>query len=536
MTYTGSFPTHPPQTRHWRRLPLAVLLTATLLLTGCRGAWPTDSESGFTPVPAGTPADWHACPELLHELLGDVAPPAVIDQLTEQITYECAAVEVPQDWEEPAAGGTHEIALVRARSTAQTDRIGSLLVNPGGPGASGIEAAVLLSLGEQLGGLPQEVTARFDVVGFDPRGVGRSSPVECFTDAQLDASFGADPDPVDQAEFDAQVAEGRQQAEACAERYGDALATYSTRQTAHDLEALRAAVGDEQLTYLGYSYGSLLGATYAQLYPERLRAMVLDGAVDPEQDPLEAVEAQAAGFEQALDSFSDWCTGAGEECPLEPDGRTTVAEALAAARTAPVPGDDGRQASAGWVFLAVLAGLYSEDLWPRLAGALEQLQADDPSGIFELADAYTRREADGSYANMFDANSAITCADTDATGIDVAQVRQLQEQWREQYPVFGGPLAVATLGCTLWPADSDPFPTGPAEGAPPILVVGTLGDPATPYESTARLADMLGVGVTLTWEGEGHTAYPQTACIREEVHGYLIDLTVPEDGTTCPAE
>lgn len=507
------------------------LLAIGLLATGCTGPWPTTSQSATGTVAAGEPAIWQPCPELLTELLGDIAPPGLLEQLARRVTFDCATVAVPQDWDRPQSPERFELAVVRARSTRQHDRIGSLLINPGGPGGSGVEAAVFLALGPILGGLPDAVTERFDLVGFDPRGVGRSAPVECLTDEEREESYGADPDPVSREAFDAVVAEVQEQAQRCGAKYGEALGRLSTRQTAHDLEALRQAVGDEKLTYLGYSYGTLLGAVYAQLYPEKIRAMVLDGAVDPQQDLLEASEGQARGFERALDNFNTWCASR-LECPLRPSARAAVTEAIERARTAPVPGPDGREATAGWVFLAVVSTLYSQELWPRLANALDELERGNASGVFELADIYTRREPDGGYPNMSDANTAITCLDTPG-GVTSEQARQLQEQWRRQYPVFGAPLAVSTLACLGWPVPPDPYPVGPAVGAPPIMVIGTRGDPATPYESTTRLAEMLGVGFVVTWEGEGHTAYPEAQCIADVVNDYLLDLTVPPAGTTC---
>jgi pimeloyl-ACP methyl ester carboxylesterase len=517
--------------RNRTRTALAILAATALVVTGCTGD--RSGNDASEPADTGSVA-WEPCPELLDELLGDIAPSDVIDQLAEAVSYECGTVTVPQDWDAPDSPETFDISLVRARSNSQQDRIGSLFLNPGGPGASGIETAVFLSFGPALGGLPDQVTDRFDLVGFDPRGVGRSSPVECFSDADLDEGFGAEPDPVEQAEFDEAVAESTQDAEACGAKYGETLRLFSTRQAAHDLDALREAVGDEQISYLGYSYGTLLGAVYAQLFPENIRALVLDGAVDPQQDSIASSEEQAVGFERAMDNFTGWCTQTPDECPLEPDARTAIAGALDAARVAPVPGDDGRDATGGWVFTAVIAALYSQDYWQPLAAAIDQLGGGDATGVFELADSYTQRRADGSYSNLFDANAAVNCADDD-TDLTVTEVRQYQEQWRDEYPMFGGPVAMGMLGCVLWPGGSDPFPVGPAEGAPPILVVGTLGDPATPYESTARLAELLGTGMVLTWEGEGHTAYPETSCINDAVGAYLIDLTVPDEGTSCPA-
>ncbi|HEY8474790.1 MAG TPA: alpha/beta hydrolase [Natronosporangium sp.] len=532
-----------------RRSPsaaLASLLVTVLLVAGCTGGAtdgpPPDEPTGATSAWSAM-ATWEPCPDLPRESLEQAMPAGVlpgilldlvtglaISVLTAGRTYECATVPVPQDWSNPDSGETFDIALVRVRGDDAENRIGSLVVNPGGPGASGVDAAVYLSLPELVGGLPDEVLEHFDIVGFDPRGVGRSSPVDCFSDADLDEMFGAEPDPVTDQEFAEAVAASQRRTSACGNQYGDTLRYFSTRQTAHDLNLIRSVVGDEQLTYLGYSYGTLLGAVYAHLYPQNVRAMVLDGAVDPQ--PTGEGGGQAAGFERAFGNFADWCDSSPLECPLGPDTRATVTEAIEQARVSPVPGDDGRAATAGWVFLAVISTLYVQELWPQLGDAIADLQQGDPDGVFTLADIYTGRDGDGSYPNLFDANTAINCADSDSRPT-VAEVRTEQERLRGEYPMFGAPLAVGALDCAHWPAEPDPYPVGPAEGAPPIMVIGTTGDPATPYESTARLADLLGTGVVVTHEGEGHTVYPQAGCINEAVHAYLIDLSPPAAGTVC---
>jgi pimeloyl-ACP methyl ester carboxylesterase len=516
------------------QLTAVIVVAALALAAGCTGGGSDDDNDQPPPAAAGAQS-WTPCPEIVDEYLGDIAPASLIEQITEETAFECTTVPVPQDWDNPDSPQTFDIAVMRARSEDQRDRIGSLLINPGGPGASGIETGVYVSLGEEFGGLPSEIIERFDIVGFDPRGVARSSPVECFTDAELDTSIAAEPDPVEQAEFDAIVSDSNEQAARCASKYGPALSLFSTRQAANDMDAIREAVGDEQLTYLGWSYGTLLGAVYAQLYPQNIRAMVLDGAVDPQQDSVASSEQQALGFERALDNFAAWCEETPDECPLRPDARAAIETALEDARRSPVPGDDGRDATAGWIFTAVLSALYSESSWQPLAAAIDQLGGGDPTGVFELADLYVERNEQGEYTNTFDANTAVNCAD-EANPATVEQVRDLQAQWREEYPLFGGPVAMTLTGCAVWPVEPDPYPVGPAEGAPPIVVIGTLGDPATPYESTARLAEMLGVGTVVTYEGEGHTAYPEAGgCVNDAVDAYLLDLTVPAEGTTCPA-
>jgi pimeloyl-ACP methyl ester carboxylesterase len=506
---------------HRRRAALALVTAALVLLAGCvspptRWAAPISGQpapSGSTAPGGVTAPKWGPCED--YKKLPNIA-------------LECATMSVPQDWNNLALNRTFDIALLRARSAGQRQRIGSLLLNPGGPGGSGVDLAYYMAQG-----LPNDIVWRFDIVGFDPRGVGRSSPVECFSDADLDANFGADPDPVSQADFDALVALARKLAQGCGTKYGDTLQYFSTEQAARDMDAIRAALGDEKITYLGYSYGTLLGATYAQLFPKNIRALVLDGAVDPTVPSVAASESQAKGFERAFTNFSNWCRATAAECPIAPDARAAVTAAIQAARTAPATGAGARLATPGWVFTAVISSMYSEALWPALGAAIAAVRGGDPKGVFELADRYAERDSSGSYSNLFDANLAVNCADDDKS-ITVEEARRLQGEWRTKYPLFGASAAL-NLICAQWPGKRDPYPTGKADGSPAILVVGTKGDPATPYEQTPALANMLGVGVVLTWDGEGHTAYPQTRCITNAVNEYLINLTVPPVGQTCPA-
>lgn len=504
-------PPAPVASRMTRLLALVTGSIAVLVAASCTSPVRHPSGSGDTLA-------WHPCPEVASALLA--SPP-------QGVSYDCASLTVPRDWSDTGDTATFDLALVRVRGSDQHDRIGSLLVNPGGPGASGVDLAVYLSAA-----LPAEVRNSFDIVGFDPRGVGRSDPVDCLDDADLDDAFAADPDPVSQAAFDATVALDRRMADRCQAKYGDELRLFSTVQTAHDLDAIRAAVGDRKLTYLGYSYGTLLGATYAQLFPHHVRAMVLDGAVDPAQDAVAAARAQAAGFERAFDQFAAWCRKT-SNCPIHADPRGAVMAALDSARDAPLRAADGRSVTAGWIQTGVGEAMYSPDDWPRLGRAIFDLSAGNASTILQLADEYASRDRDGHYSNMFDANLAINCAD-ERGGATVEQARTLQGKWRQAYPMFGTELAVGLVNCAVWPGKRDPYPVGRADGAPPIVVVGTTHDPATPYEQTTALADMLGVGHVVTWQGQGHTAYPRTSCVDDAVDRYLIDLTVPPAGLTCP--
>lgn len=505
--------------RRLTRPSVAAFLGIALMTGGCVFLPGFGNGSDGPAVEVTDDGIWKGCSSEPRKLLGDV-PGGFL--------FHCTKVKVPRDWAQPD-GPTMEISLIRVRSTSQRDRIGSLVVNPGGPGGSGVDLAVYLSRG-----LPIEILRRFDLVGFDPRGVSRSDPVKCISDADLDATFGAEPDPQTQAQFDEIVALTRRIDEGCGAKYGEDLRLFSTEQAARDMDAIRVAIGDEKLTYLGYSYGTLLGAVYAQLFPRNIRAMVLDGAVDPTQTSSASGESQAKGFERAFDNFSTWCAGHKSSCHLPGDAHAVVGDLINKARVNPVKGPDGRKATSGWVFYAIVSSLYTQDRWPDLADALAKLRGGDATGVFDLADAYADRDRSGHYSNLFDANSAVNCAD-DAHSPTVDQVRTEQSAWRAKYPLFGAPLAIGGLTCALWPSKRDPYPVGKAVGAPPIVVVGTKGDPATPYEQTQKLADMLGVGTVLTWEGEGHTAYPETRCITNAVNAYLIDLKVPEAGLTCPA-
>jgi pimeloyl-ACP methyl ester carboxylesterase len=510
-----------------RRSVLAVIIVAVLAaVTGCIGPdarWSSSTSDGggrgSSRAPAA-PVNWKPCPEVAKAALGRT--PA-------NVTYDCGKVSVPQDWSNPGDGKSFGVALMRARAAGQQGRVGSLLVDPGGPGGSGVDLAAYLSVG-----LPTEITRRFDIVGFDPRGVGSSDQVKCFSDADLDTSFGADPDPVSDADFASAAALAKKMTQGCGDKYGASLSLFSTEQAARDMDAIRSALGEEKLSYLGYSYGTLLGAVYAQLFPTRVRAFVLDGAVDPTLDSVAAGEGQARGFEHAFDNFAAWCKANTAKCAIAPDARTAVISAINNARTKPVAGPNGRFATSGWVFTAVIASLYSPEQWTPLATAMDNIRKGNAAGVLRLADGYAERDPQGHYTNLFDANAAVNCTD-DKTVPALDQIRTLQGQWREKYPLFGASTALDLL-CAQWPGKRDPYPTGKAAGAPPIVVVGTTGDPATPYEQTPKLADMLGVGVVLTWQGEGHTAYPQTRCITDAVNRYLIDLTPPAKGTTCPAK
>ncbi|MGH8890425.1 MAG: alpha/beta hydrolase [Acidothermaceae bacterium] len=449
-----------------------------------------------------------------------------------KLTFGRGVLKVPLDWANPGNGKTVSITVIKIRSATQHDRIGSLVVNPGGPGGSGTEAALDLAVSE----LPQAILDRFDIVGFDPRGVSLSDPIQCIPAKEKDAELNMPPDPVSQAAWDANVAEETKVANECYGIYGSDLAFYSTAETVRDMEALRAKLGDSKLTYLGYSYGTLLGAEYASAYPDKVRALVLDGAVDPTISSVDQDKTQAAGFQLAFSHFSASCEKKAS-CPLGSDPVAYVQNLMASSDKNPIPSGsskDKRVVKDGAVLLAVISALYDESQWDQLTTALTDASKGNGAGILALDDQYNERQSDGTYTNIEDANATIACADeTDRTS--VAQARALQPQWRAANPLFGGSAAASLDYCSLWKAPPDKPIKVTDNHAPTVLVVGTTGDPATPISGAKHLAALLGSGDLLTWQGDGHTAYPKTDCITNAVDAYLIDVKAPAPGTTCPA-
>jgi pimeloyl-ACP methyl ester carboxylesterase len=506
------------------------LLALSMVLAGCTSFSDSVAEdaaatTSAAPEPEVAPIEWTDCNDQIQAL---VAGQPGSDR---DLAFECGRTEVPISYDEPE-GATLPLFLVRVVSGAQTDRIGSLVVNPGGPGASGADAAIGLALS-----LPEEVIGRFDIVGFDPRGVGLSTPVQCIPDDRKEELFAADPRPVSDEELDAAFALAQEVADGCAEEYGDALGTFNTVDTARDMDRLREALGDEKLTYLGYSYGTTLGSTYAEIFPDRVRALVLDAAVDPDVAPVQDAEQSAAAFEAGFDAFAANCTGLLAGCPLGAEPRQFVEQVLAQADAAPIPSSEPgetRQASPGIVMTAIQAALYDTQSWPQLAQALAAAQAGDAKGLFSLADGYAGRLEDGTYSNLFDANLAINCADSDER-VEEAEIRELAAEWNATYPLFGAGSAVGLYTCSVWEAERTPLPERDAEGSAPVLVVGNSGDPVTPLAGAVDLAEDLDSGVLMTWQGQGHTAYPKTDCVTGAVNAYLIDLVAPADGLTCPA-
>jgi pimeloyl-ACP methyl ester carboxylesterase len=439
---------------------------------------------------------------------------------------------VPLDY---AAGGSAvaHISLIRLPATDRARRIGSLVTNPGGPGGSGVDFVRQ----DATAVFPAAVRERFDIVGFDPRGVGLSTPVRC--EADLESYLSADPDPITAAQWTALVAADRAFATACGTNAGPLLGDVSTVSAARDLDLLRAALGEAKLTYVGYSYGTFLGATYAGLFPDHVRALVLDAAVDPALDLVGRLRGQAASFEGALDRFLASCS-ADPSCGFYEGGASGRAfdRLIAGLDRKPLPAPlvgGGRAATAGMAWNAILGALYSPGFgWPYLARALGLAAAGDGSLLLATADALNGRKPDGEYSNEVEANSAINCADEPAP-TDPAAYMTLAQQLLKTAPRVGRVLAATGLTCAFWPVHPTAAPAPiRAAGAPPIVVIGGTGDPATPYAWSVALAKELSSGVLLTRTGEGHGSYGfGTPCIDAPVDAYLLDLTAPVKGTVC---
>lgn len=455
------------------------------------------------------------------------------DRLASMAGLDCATLEVPLDPAEPD-GATIDLAVARAESTGDPqERIGSLVINPGGPGGSGIEFLTNASAA-----FPEELTDRFDLVSFDPRGVGQSTPVRCIDDETKDEQLTGDLSPDDEAELDEALDEGAEFLAGCEANAGDLIEHMSTADVAADLDQLRAALGDEGLTYLGYSYGTSIGAVYATLYPDNVRALVLDGSVSPGATDEEQLLAQAQGFERTLGNFVAACD-ADPECAIAPDARGAFDAARARLATDPievVSGDETRTLGPDQFDIGVATALYDTTLWGVLAESIADLDGGGAATLLSLLDRQTGRQPDGSYDNSSDAQAMVSCADTEERPSE-DEASAAAQRILDAAPVFGGVTAYGTLGCLDWPVAANPLPEITGEGSPTVLVIGTLGDPATPYEWSQQMSEALESAVLLTYEGDGHTAFLRGGdCIEDAVVAYLVDLEVPQAGTRCPAE
>lgn len=444
---------------------------------------------------------------------------------------ECATLKVPISYQDLSLG-TIELALERAKATG--DRIGSLVVNPGGPGAGGTYLA------EQADSyFAEPIRAAYDIVGFDPRGTGESSPVDCLTDDELDTYIAGDPDPDTPEEVEETIESSEEFWAGCKAKSGDVGTHVSTVEAARDMDVLRAALGEDQLDYLGFSYGTRLGATYAELYPDKTGRLVLDGAIDPSISSRDGSLSQAKGFETALRSYLQDCVDGGS-CFLGSTvdaGLKTIKDLLADIEEQPLKTGDaeGRELTVGLAFYGLITPLYSEDNWTYLDSGLQEALDGKGDTLLLLSDFYGSREGGKYTDNSLEAISVINCLD-DPWSISTDEVPDQFADFEKASPTFGKVFAWGLAAChgTPFTSTDEPDLVIDGSGAAPIVVLGTTRDPATPYEEAVAMAEQLESGVLVSRDGDGHTAYNKgNKCVDDAVHGYLIDGEVPKDGLEC---
>ncbi|GAA5208390.1 alpha/beta hydrolase [Streptomyces thinghirensis] len=509
-------------------LSAATAVAMSALLAGCSDD--SGSDSGGDEDLTAQKLGWKDCPAPSEAEGGGAAP----SPLPDGAEWQCATMKAPLDWDDPE-GDTIDLALIRAEASDEADRrIGSLVFNFGGPGGSGV--TTLPAFGQDYAAL----RTRYDLVSFDPRGVGRSAPVECLDDKQLDAYFQQDATPDDAAERTELLDNTEDFNAACETNSKKILPHVRTTDAARDMDLMRQVLGDDKLHYFGISYGTELGGVYAHLFPEKVGRAVFDAVVDPTQTPEQGSLAQAKGFQLALDNFAEDCASKVEDCPVgtsAQDVKDRIARLLKDLDRKPIPGIFPRELTQTAATGGIAQALYSKDFWEYLTDGLEQAYDGDGRVLMVLSDALNGRNENGEYSNITAANVAINCAD-DKPRYDPAYVERKLPEFRKASALFGDYLAWSMLSCTDWPVPGAvDHPDVSAPGAPPILVIGNTGDPATPYEGAGRMVDELGkgVGVELTYRGQGHGAYDsKNKCVQDAVHGYLLHGKVPAAGTVCP--
>ncbi|MFF4221724.1 alpha/beta hydrolase [Streptomyces abikoensis] len=517
-----------PRTARARALLAAALLTLTA--TSCSGTGDAQEKqhpprtAPNAPTEAAAPLqtqklDWKACPPPSRsEDAGTAGRPPGPD-------WECATLRAPLDYAH-ADGEKIGIAMIRAKATDQSHRIGSLLFNFGGPGGSGV--TTLPAFADDY----RTLRTRYDLVSFDPRGVGRSNGVTCLPDKELDAYYAADATPATPAEQNALVDRVKKYAEGCQKRSGKFLPHIGTTNAARDMDLMRQVLGDDKLHYFGVSYGTELGGVYAHLFPKNVGRALMDGVVDPSSDPLQSALAQAAGFQLALGDYMTACTKTSDNCPTEQQ----INSLLERLEKKPVPGGGGRDLTQSLATSGIAQSLYSKEFWDYLTEGVEDAENGDGKILLMLGDSMNGRGQDGAYSSLQASLNAITCADF-SQRYTAADIERRAAEFRKASPVFGDFMAWSLLQCTGWPVKGEwQTPDVSAKGSAPILVVGNTGDPATPYEGAHKMAQELGkgVGVEMTYRGEGHGAYDSgNACVKSAVDAYLLEGTVPAPGKVC---
>jgi pimeloyl-ACP methyl ester carboxylesterase len=518
-----------PLLRSRRVRALGGLLAAVLALAGCTSALGGQGVGDPAPVTVtGSAPTGRADPE---------TSPALAMFYGQTVSwsscgdgFECTKVTAPIDWNRPASG-TFPLAVVRTKATGK--RLGSLLINPGGPGVGGADwvRQAAPNFGEAL-------SSAYDLVGWDPRGTGNSSPVRCLSDRQLDAYYATDATPDDPGEVQSLIKEQRVFADACKANTGAILDHLDTISTVHDMDLLRAVVGDKVLSYYGASYGTYLGAWYAQEFPWRVGRLVLDGAVDPSLTSAQYAAGQSLGFSRAVRSYLQDCLSH-DGCPLTgtvDDGMAQISALLAKVDAMPLPTSGGRTLNQTLMATGLARGMYGQSSWPTVTRAITQAMRGDGTTLLALADKYLERDRNGHYSQDVTSYSPIYCLDHPETRT-VAQIGAQAAQLQKQYPPLGDFIGWGQTSCQVWPLPGvTPSHKITAKGAQPIVVVGTTDDPATPYEWAKSLASQLSLGRLLTREGQGHAAYQQgNECIDLAIDRYLVHGSLPKDGAVCTA-
>ena len=492
--------------------PFAIAATLALTISGC-GNSSSSSNTAENPLNTTTdfivnPIEWKPCDG------------------SANTEVECGNIEVPFDYADPDQG-SFVLFVKKHNAASPADRIGSMMVNPGGPGFGGSSLA-----DDAQYYFSQDLIDRFDIIAWDPRGTGESTPAVNCVDT-FDEYFGLDSPPETPEEKQALIDASQAFNDECMANSGEILPYISTQASATDMNSIRQALGEDKISYFGFSYGSELGATWATMFPQTVRAAVLDGAVDPHATSAEEGMAQAKGFEGQLATFLAACSK-NKACEFYNGGKSETAfDALLLDLDAKplVVSAERTPVTQGVAFTAVAQAMYSDYYWPQLENALADAQKGNGAGLLKLYDDYYQRKDDGSYGNELEAFLAISCLD-DPGATSIEQVDAAVPAFIAAAPRLGANFGYG-YSCALWPVKPATKVDANGKGAGPIIVIGTTGDAATPLASTRKMAAALEQGILLIVEANQHTGYGINDCINTAVVSYLINLTVPVSETTC---
>ena len=497
---------------------IAIAATAALLISACASNTTIDKPLSDLATYENQKLDWSTCYD----------------------NFECADLSVPIDYADLKVG-SFKISLLRYKAQDQKNRIGSLIVNPGGPGGSGVDYAYNA---EYI--LDPDILDRYDIVGFDPRGVDRSAPIKCLNDEETDAAYAADAKPDTEAELTQAMAEAKDFVDKC-QSANEYLNHYSTAEAARDMDILRAALGDKKLNYLGKSYGTYLGTLYAQFFPDKVGRMVLDGAVDPNISILEQNISQAKGFDDALGAFITDCAKE-DDCPLpknKTDATAKIISIFTSSATNPLPRktkvkNDDRAATESLIVLGTASALYDDvDGWPKLRTALSEALQGYGDSFLDLVDQYTDRSPDGTYAsNELDSGAIIDCLDWPDTRT-IEETKADAKRFTNAAPIFGPYLAYTNIACKyLTPPTKDKLTRNTNKitslKTAPVIVIGTTRDPATPYAWAVGLNKIFTSSTLISLDADGHTGQGRgSACVDNAVDDYLLKGISPKKNLTC---